>query len=38
MSYLDRNWLARRYDLSVQLAAPLAAPGVIVAKVAAAPR
>jgi uncharacterized protein (DUF302 family) len=38
MSYLERNWLASRYDLSVQLAAPLAAPGVLVAKVAAAAR
>jgi uncharacterized protein (DUF302 family) len=38
MSYLDRNWLASRYDLSVQLAAPLAAPSVLVAKVAAAAR
>ncbi len=35
MSYLDRNWLASRYDLSVQLAGPLAAPAVLAAKVAA---
>ncbi len=34
MSYLDRNWLATRYDLSVQLAGPLAAPAVLAAKVA----
>ena len=34
MSYLDRNWLASRYDLSVQLASPLAAPAVLAAKVA----
>jgi uncharacterized protein (DUF302 family) len=35
MAYLDRNWLAARYHLSHQLAGPLAAPAVIVAKVAA---
>jgi len=35
MIYLDRNWLATRYDLSVQLAGPLAAPAVLAAKVAA---
>ena len=35
MTYLDRNWLAARYGLSHQLAGPLAAPAVIVAKVAA---
>jgi uncharacterized protein (DUF302 family) len=34
MTYLDRNWLMTRYRLSSQLAAPLAAPGVLVAKVA----
>ncbi|HZR53428.1 MAG TPA: DUF302 domain-containing protein [Streptosporangiaceae bacterium] len=33
MSYLDRNWLATRYRLSPRLAAPLAAPGVLVAKI-----
>jgi uncharacterized protein (DUF302 family) len=35
MTYLDRNWLASRYDLSVQIASPLAAPAVLAAKVAA---
>ncbi len=35
MTYLDRNWLVSRYGLSYQLAAPFAAPGVLVAKVAA---
>jgi uncharacterized protein (DUF302 family) len=35
MSYLDRSWLATRYQLSSQLSAPLAAPAVLVAKVAA---
>jgi uncharacterized protein (DUF302 family) len=35
MTYLDRNWLASRYDLSVQLAGALAAPAVLAAKVAA---
>ena len=34
MTYLDRNWLVSRYDLSYQLASPLAAPAVLVAKVA----
>jgi uncharacterized protein (DUF302 family) len=33
MSYLDRNWLATRYGLSARLAAPLAAPAVLVAKI-----
>jgi uncharacterized protein (DUF302 family) len=35
MIYLNRNWLASRYDLSVQVASPLAAPAVLAAKVAA---
>jgi uncharacterized protein (DUF302 family) len=35
MSYLERSWLAARYDLSADLAAPLAAPAVLVAKIAA---
>jgi uncharacterized protein (DUF302 family) len=35
MTYLDRNWLADRYGLPYQLATPLAAPGVLVSKVAA---
>lgn len=35
MTYLDRNWLATRYDLSAQIASPLAAPAVLAAKVAA---
>jgi uncharacterized protein (DUF302 family) len=35
MTYLDRNWLASRYNLPSALAGPLAAPGVLVAKVAA---
>lgn len=34
MTYLDRNWLASRYDLSYQLSNSLAAPAVLVAKVA----
>jgi uncharacterized protein (DUF302 family) len=34
MTYLDRNWLMTRYGLTSQQAAPLAAPGVLVAKVA----
>jgi uncharacterized protein (DUF302 family) len=34
MSYLDRAWLAARYQLSPELAAPLAAPAVLVAKIA----
>ncbi|MBV9449929.1 MAG: DUF302 domain-containing protein [Streptosporangiaceae bacterium] len=34
MTYLDRNWLASRYDLSYQLSGALAAPAVLVAKVA----
>ncbi|HEX6518711.1 MAG TPA: DUF302 domain-containing protein [Streptosporangiaceae bacterium] len=34
MTYLDRNWLASRYDLSYQLSSALAAPAVLVAKVA----
>lgn len=33
MTYLDRNWLATRYGLSSRLAAPLSAPGVLVAKI-----
>jgi uncharacterized protein (DUF302 family) len=33
MSYLDQAWLAARYQLSPELAAPLAAPAVLVAKV-----
>jgi uncharacterized protein (DUF302 family) len=33
MSYLDRNWIASRYELSSRLAAPLAAPSVLVAKI-----
>jgi uncharacterized protein (DUF302 family) len=35
MSYLDRAWLADRYQLAPDLAAPLAAPAVLVAKTAA---
>ncbi|HEY1626159.1 MAG TPA: DUF302 domain-containing protein [Streptosporangiaceae bacterium] len=35
MSYLDRAWLAARYQLTQELAAPLAAPAVLVAKIAA---
>ena len=35
MTYLDRNWLASRHNLNSQVAGPLAAPGVLVAKVAA---
>lgn len=34
MTYLDRNWLMTRYGLTSQLASSLAAPGVLVAKVA----
>ena len=34
MSYLDRAWLAARYQLSPELAAPLAAPAALTAKVA----
>ena len=33
MTYLDRNWLATRYGLPSRIAAPLAAPGVLVAKI-----
>ena len=33
MSYLDRNWIAGRYELTSRLAAPLAAPAVLVAKI-----
>jgi uncharacterized protein (DUF302 family) len=33
MSYLDRAWLAGRYQLSPELAAPLAAPAALVSKV-----
>lgn len=33
MSYLDRNWIASRYGLASRLAAPLAAPAVLVAKI-----
>ena len=36
MSYLDRAWLAARYQLSPELAAPLAAPAALTAKVAGA--
>jgi uncharacterized protein (DUF302 family) len=36
MSYLDRSWLAARHHLPADLAAPLAAPAVLVAKIAAA--
>lgn len=35
MTYLDRNWLSSRYGLSHQQSAPLAAPAVLVAKMAA---
>jgi uncharacterized protein (DUF302 family) len=35
MSYLDRSWLAARHNLPAGLAAPLAAPAVLVAKIAA---
>jgi uncharacterized protein (DUF302 family) len=34
MTYLDRAWLADRYQLSPELAAPLGAPAMLVAKVA----
>jgi uncharacterized protein (DUF302 family) len=34
MSYLDRAWLAARYGLGPELAAPLAAPSVLAAKIA----
>jgi uncharacterized protein (DUF302 family) len=34
MSYLDRAWLAARYGLTPELAAPLAAPAALVTKVA----
>jgi uncharacterized protein (DUF302 family) len=34
MSYLDRAWLAGRYQLSSELAGPLGAPAMLVAKVA----
>ena len=34
MTYLDRNWLTSRYDLSYQLSSSLAAPAVLAAKVA----
>ena len=34
MSYLDGAWLAARYGLSAELAGPLAAPSVLVAKIA----
>jgi uncharacterized protein (DUF302 family) len=33
MTYLDRAWLAARYQLSAELTAPLAAPAALVAKV-----
>jgi uncharacterized protein (DUF302 family) len=38
MNYLDRSWLASRYQLSPELAAPLAAPALLVAKIATSPQ